>query len=177
MDLALRGAGADRGPAHQVADVLRRDRVEILGAGAETDADDVTEQATGGTQAEIDVERVVELRVVDQPLPAHGRPGLLKVNPHDDEDVFGDRVGLFLETRSVFTGGIRVVDGTRADDGQEPPVATCDDVAGLTPDIEYQGRLILLERVLLDDLIRCHHFGHAGDTDIVGQVLHARLVP
>ena len=39
-------------------------------------------------QAFLDLERVVQVGVVDKPLPAHRGARFLEVHPHDDEEVF-----------------------------------------------------------------------------------------
>ena len=47
MDLALGRARADRAPGHEVGDVLRRDRVEELGAGRQAELVDVAAAGRG----------------------------------------------------------------------------------------------------------------------------------
>ena len=51
MDLAFGRSCADRAPADEVAEVLRRDRVEILRAGRDALVDQRAQQAAGGVQA------------------------------------------------------------------------------------------------------------------------------
>lgn len=47
----------------------------------------VKQKSAGNTKTLIDLERVIQLGVINQTLPADGCPGLLKVHSHDDSQV------------------------------------------------------------------------------------------
>src|SRR6185436_7306260 len=90
MGLALGGAGTDRGPRDEVREELRGDRIEELRAGRQPECADVEEQAAGEAEAGLHVMGAVEVRIVDEALPADGRPRLLEVHAHDDEELPGE---------------------------------------------------------------------------------------
>ncbi len=88
VDLALDRARADRAPADRVRDVLRDDRVEELAADGEGRATSTSSSSVRARpQARVDVARAVEVRIVDQALPAGRRAGLLEVHAHRDAQV------------------------------------------------------------------------------------------
>ncbi len=87
MHLALGGARADRPPAHGIGDELRRDRVEELAAGRQTQGDHVQQQPPRQTQPLVDGEAAVEVGIVDEPLPADRRARLLEVDAHHDPQI------------------------------------------------------------------------------------------
>ena len=82
MDLALGGARANRAPADQVSNVLRRDHVQKLTASGHAQAVDVNEQLARHAQAFVDAVALVQVGVVDQALPANGGAWLFKVHAH-----------------------------------------------------------------------------------------------
>ena len=172
VDLALRRARSDGRPADEIADVLRGDGIQILGARAEPQGHDVAQQGARGVQAEVDVEGVIELRVVDEALPAHRGARLLEIHAHDHQQAACPGVRLFLQPRGVLAGCLGIVDRARPDDDQQPAVAPGDDVACLLAGIEHQARLIRGKRQLVDQFGGRAHFGHAGNAHVVGVVLH-----
>ena len=111
--LALRGAGADGAPADQVADELRRQQVQELGAGRQAQLHHLQQQLARQLQPLVDGEAVIAVRIVDVALPAHGGAWLLEVHTHDDQQVVLQRVGLRLELARVFHGLRMIVDGAR----------------------------------------------------------------
>ena len=72
-------ASADRTEHDRVGDVLRCDRFEKLGRRGEAQTCDLDEQAAGEAKASGHIERVVEVGVVNEPLPANGGSRLLKI--------------------------------------------------------------------------------------------------
>ena len=86
VHLALGGARADGAPADQVGDILRRDQVEELGPGRHAHLGKVEQQtARAMRRPSLMRKRLVEMRVVDQALPADRGARLLEVDAHDDE--------------------------------------------------------------------------------------------
>ena len=128
MHLAFGGARADRAPGDQVADVLRRDHVEELAARRQAEPVDVDQQLARDAQAFVDAEALVEVRVVDQALPADGGARLLEVHAHHDLQRVGVLLALRLQPAGVFERGRRVVDRARAHDHQQPVVRAGHDV-------------------------------------------------
>jgi hypothetical protein len=72
---------------------------------------DVQQQLPRDPQPVVDSEGAVHLGVVDETLPADGRPGLLKVDTHEDVQVGLGLFGVGSEVGGVFKGGVNVVDG------------------------------------------------------------------
>jgi hypothetical protein len=64
----------------------------------------------GEPQALVDVEAAIQLRVVDQPLPSHGRTRLLEINAHDNFDPVGKPFAQRSEARGVVHGCDWIVD-------------------------------------------------------------------
>ena len=117
VGLALGGAGADRAPGDGVGDVLRRDRVEELAADREAEVDHLEQQFAGHAQAGVDVAGAVQVRVVDQALPAGRRPRLLEVDAHHDQqpvlELFGDGARAGGRSRAPLSGRGRCRDRPR----------------------------------------------------------------
>jgi hypothetical protein len=122
VHLALDGPRADRTPPDRVGDVLRRNRVEELTADREAELEHLHEQLTGGPQTAVHVAGAVEVRVVDQALPAQGRARLLEVHAHHHEQTVGESLGGRSETFGVLEGRLRVVHRARTDDDQQAVV-------------------------------------------------------
>ncbi|MPM66887.1 hypothetical protein SDC9_113799 [bioreactor metagenome] len=109
--LALGGAGIDRAPAHEVADELRGEQVQELRAHRQAPRQDVEQQHAGALQALVDGEAVVQVRVVNEALPALGGAGLLEIDAHHDEQVLAQRIGLLFQQARVLHVLAMVVDG------------------------------------------------------------------
>ena len=88
MALALGCAGANGAPADQIGDVLRRDQVQIFSGGGEAHAIDIQQQLARAAQAFVDVERVVEVRIVDEAFPTNRGTGFLEIHTHHHKDIF-----------------------------------------------------------------------------------------
>ena len=107
------------------------------------------------TQTLIDLERVIDIRIVDQALPAHSGARLFQVCAHDNEQVV---LVLLLELEqavAVLKGGLGVVDGAGADDDHQTAlgIAAVDDVGGFVACLNSRllgtGRLgdLVLEQI------------------------------
>src|SRR5258706_14735268 len=127
MDLRFRCARADRTPAHQVRVVLRRDHVEKLGSGGQPRLVDLHEEVAREAQPLGDLEAAIEIRIVDQPLPAHGGAGLLEIYAHDDDQVPLELFFHFDGLAAVLETRLWIVHGTRADDHEYPIVRSVKD--------------------------------------------------
>lgn len=77
MELALGRARPNGAPRDEVCDVLRGDGVEELGADGDAHRGEVAEELAGEAEALVDAEGAVDVRVVDEALPADRRPRFL----------------------------------------------------------------------------------------------------
>src|SRR4051812_13565290 len=115
MYLTLSGTRADGTPRDQVRNVLRRDHVEEFAARRQPELVDLQQQSACGAQPVVDAETSIEIGIVDQAFPAHGRAWLLEINPHDDFERALEPLALFEQTRGVVFGRDDVVDGAGPD--------------------------------------------------------------
>ena len=74
-------------------------------------------------QALVDAEALVEVRIVDEALPADRRARLLEVDAHHDLERRRRSASRSAEPPRVVERGARVVDRARADDHEQPVVA------------------------------------------------------
>ena len=146
VDLALGRAGADRPPGDRVGDVLRRDRVEELAADRQPEVEHLQQQRAGDAQAGVDVAGAVEVRVVDQSLPAGRGARLLEVDAHRDQQVVVQLPRLLGEALGVVEGRGDVVDAAGADHDQQAVVAAVEHADHLLAPADDRLRPLLAER-------------------------------
>ena len=77
VKLRLGRPRADGTPGDQVGDELGRDCVEKFRTNRNAEVCEVAEQLAGETEAFVDFEGAVDIRIVDETLPADRRPGFL----------------------------------------------------------------------------------------------------
>ena len=119
MGLGFSSAGADCRPTDEVGNILRNDRVEKLRAGRHPHGSDLQEELAGDLHASFDVVAAVEVRIVNQSLPADRRARLFKINPHHNIKPVCQLLPQTIEFGGVFQRGLRIMNGTRADHHQE----------------------------------------------------------
>ena len=127
VHLALRRARADRPPRHEVRRELRRDRVEELAPRGQPELVQLDEQAPRAPEALVDGEAAVEVRVVDEPLPAHRGARLLEVDAHHDAEVGGELARQLGEAPAVVEARRGIVDGAGPHHDDEPVVLAAQD--------------------------------------------------
>src|SRR5262249_3000046 len=76
MHLAFGRARADGAPRDEVRGELRRDRIEEFAARRQPELGQIEQDPARAPQPLVDDEASVEVRVVDEPLPAHRGAGL-----------------------------------------------------------------------------------------------------
>ncbi len=118
VHLRFGGARTDRAPGHQVADVLRRDHVEELAAGRHAELVDAHQQIARDAQPFVDAEAAVQVRVVDQPLPADGGARLLEIHAHQHFQMRGMLAPLLGESLGVCDRRRRIVNRAGTDHHQ-----------------------------------------------------------
>jgi hypothetical protein len=96
MGLRLRRTRADRSPRDQVAEILRRDRIERLGGGRQTELGHPQQKLAGFLHPLLDMKRVIHARIVDEALPSDRCARFFKIDAHDEKDRVPDFVGKFF---------------------------------------------------------------------------------
>ncbi len=164
VDLALGRAGADRAVGDEVGDVLRGDRVEELAGDREPEIEDLAQQAARGVKALVDVAAAVQVRVVDEALPADRRARLLEVDAHRHAEVVAQLLRGRGQAPGVLASRLDVVDAAWPDDHQQAVVAAVEDVRDGGP--ARQNRLFLLgaERQVVEYLGRCDQLDDPPDS-------------
>src|SRR3546814_3309519 len=84
MYLALGGTCSNRAPCHEVGEVLRGDDVEELAPGRQSAPGEIQQQPARQVQAAVDAEAAIQVRIVDQSLPAHRGARLFEIDTHHD---------------------------------------------------------------------------------------------
>ena len=131
VNLALGGAGTNGPPRDQITQVLGRDDVQELTAGRQPGAVDLNQQLARNTQALINAEGLIQVRIIDEPFPADRGAGLLKVHPHHDLQRVGVFLALHLELARIVQRGCGVMNRARANHHQQPVVCACHDVVNI----------------------------------------------
>ena len=72
MELRLSGTSTDSTPRDEIGDVLGRDGVEELGSDRDTNVGEIAQELTSKAQSLVDLERPVEIWVIDETLPSDG---------------------------------------------------------------------------------------------------------
>jgi len=119
---------------------LRGDHVEELGGGRQPHVVEIQQELATQAQAVIDLAAVVEVGIVDQPLPAHCGTGFFEVDPHHDLQLIFQLVAQHLEAFAVFQGGDRIVDGAGADHHQQAIIVAGQDVVDGLTGFKHGGR-------------------------------------
>lgn len=101
----------------------------------------------------VDLEALINVGIVDKPLPADCCPRLLEVGTHDDAEPVLKLIGERLQTLAVLNSCLWVVDGARSDHDQQAVILLCDDLRGFL--------------AALDDGL----FGMFWDGELVGEEL------
>lgn len=91
-------------------------------------------------QAVVDFVGAVEMRIVDEALPADGGARLFKVDAHDDAQIGGELGDGGPEQTAVFAGSFSVVDGAGAGEDEEAVVFFIEDGNNLVARVVDSGR-------------------------------------
>jgi hypothetical protein len=114
----------------EVGKELRGDCVEHLGRNGHARGGEVDEQLSRDSQTLVDLVALVNVWVVDQPLPADRCSWFLEVGAHDDAEVVLKLVGKGLEALAVLECQLRVVERTGPDHDKETVIFLGDDAGG-----------------------------------------------
>ena len=88
MQLAFGGTGPDSTPADEVCEVLRSKEIQVFRSRRNPETINRQKQLAGSAQTLVNIERPVEIGIIDQALPPHGRTGVFKIHPHDQNQIF-----------------------------------------------------------------------------------------
>jgi hypothetical protein len=143
VELRLGRASANGTERDEVREELRGDGVQHFRGNGHALTGKVAEELAGDAQTLVDLERLINVGVVDQALPADSCARLLEVGAHDDAEVALQLVGDLDKARAVFDGGLGVVHGARADNDEEAVIALLDDFDGLFAASEDGGDGVL----------------------------------
>jgi hypothetical protein len=120
MGLAFGRACSDRGPADQVGDILRTDRIEQFRAARKTQLIDLEQDSPRQFHARCNITGSIEMGIVDESFPADGGSRLFKIGPHHDQEAVTQGIGNQLQLSGIFVGSFGIMDGTGAHDDQQP---------------------------------------------------------
>ena len=88
----------------------------------------IAEQLAADVQAVFNLERVIQVGVVDQTFPADGGTRLFEVDAHDQIEGVADFCSELLEARGVVLGSLDIVDRAGADDDEQAVVLAIENV-------------------------------------------------
>ena len=169
--LTFRRPRTDRAPRNQVRVILRRNHVEELRRSGHAHIVQRQQQAARLTQAVVDVERTVQVRVVNQTFPTHRRARFFKIHAHHNQQFFFIFLAQHQQTFGVFQGGFGVVDGTRTDNHQQAVVLAVNQIGDFMPRAVYQPRRFIRNRQLVQMGNRRQQLFDFSNLNIVGRVL------
>src|SRR6185369_17150865 len=96
MDLTFRCTRTDRTPTHEVRDILRNDHVEKFSAGRDFHLCQIEQKMTCYAQTIIDLEGLIQMRIIDQPLPTNCSAGFFEIDAHYDAKILRMPANFFL---------------------------------------------------------------------------------
>ncbi len=164
--LRFGGACADGRPRDQVAQVLRRDRVQCLGSCWQAQLAHVQQELARLFHAGIDAEGIVHVRVVDIALPAGGGAGFLEIHAHHQQHRVLDFFLQRLQAARIVEAGDGIVDRARADDDEQALVLAVEDVAQVLAALRDGGRGGGRQRQFRVQFGRGRHGRERGDVDV-----------
>jgi cobaltochelatase CobN len=174
MSLRFGGARADRGPGDEFGQVLRHDGIKRFGAGGQAQLGDVQQQLAREENALLNVKGIIQIRIVDQSLPAHGGARLLEVHAHDRKQGGFNLHRQGLEARRVLAGGGHIVDGTGSDHHEQARVAALQYCPhGLARFVHRLGRAGCHRQAPFNLFRRCEQIARC-DIDVLQLILNIR---
>lgn len=149
MDLGFGRPRSDSTHGKTVGQELRRDGIQHLTGNGHSLVGEIHEKLPRCPQTLVDLEAVVDIRVVDQSLPADGGTRLLEVGAHDNQQIILVFLFQLHQSVAVFERHLGVVDRAGADDDEETALIS---VGTLN---DGNGFLTALEDRLLRALGQC----------------------
>ena len=168
MRLRLGRARADRVPANQVGEILRRQWIERFTAGGQSHRGERKKQFARAPHPRADAERIVHVGIVDVALPAGRRARLLEVDAHHQQQRIADLVGEGPQPPGVLERRARVMDRARSDDDEQARVGAVENARQLCAPKTHGLGAGGAERQFVLDHNRRRHVVEADDIQVVG---------
>lgn len=138
VELRLGRTRANGPQRDEVGKELGRDRVEHFARYGHAEGGKIAEELAAHPEALVDLIGLIDVRVVDQPLPAYGRARLLEVSSHYDHEFARVTIGELLQPVTVLDRSFWIVYAARADHDKQPVVLLGDDGHGIASAFEHR---------------------------------------
>ena len=138
VGLAFSGARSNGGPAHQISDVLRHDRIEQFSGCWQTTFSQMQQQAPCPAQTGVDVVAAIQLRVIDQPLPTDCGARLFEVNAHHHLKAVLEPLSHHGQSAGVLLGSGNVMHRTGANDHQKTVILSSQEALDALPGLPHR---------------------------------------
>lgn len=136
VELGFSSSCANCTEGDEVGEELGRNGIEHLSSDGHALAGEITEELPADTETLVDLVALVDIRVIDESLPANCCPGLLEVGAHDDAEVVAEFVGQLDQAGAVFYGCFGVVEGAGSAHDEETVIFLSDDLDGIATTLE-----------------------------------------
>ena len=152
--------------------MLRNLRVKKLRRSGKPELVDVQQELARQAEALVDVVALVQIRVVDESLPADDGSWFLKVGAHHDHEMVRVPIGDLLQSVGVFERCGGVMYRARADDHGNPWVLAIDDLRHGQPGVSDDVRCAFADA----DFFEQNRWGDKGtygpNSKVVGTSKH-----
>ena len=127
------------------------------------------------TEPLVDLEAAVEVRVVDQTLPADRGTRLFEVDAHHHHESVAEGLAYLDEAVGVFHRRDRIVHGAGPDDHQQAVVLAVQDALDVPTCVIDRFRGPVGDREFAMQVLRCDDLFDVADADVVCVVTHDLL--
>src|SRR5690606_14999769 len=141
-------------PADQVLQILWRNRVQRLGSRGQADLRNIQQQLTADMQAFLNLEGIIQVRIINETFPAHGSTGLFKIDTHDDINGVADFFSELVQTLSIIFCRLDIVDRAGANHQKNTVILAIQDIANGSTALGYNSTGFVGKRQLLLELSR-----------------------
>jgi cobaltochelatase CobN len=94
----------------------------------------------------VDVVGLVQVRIIDEALPAHRRTRLLKIDTHHHFEISCVFLTQFFESMRILHGACRIMDGAGASDHEQAVIRALHDGISSESGLLHKGTIRVLER-------------------------------
>ena len=176
VHLAFRITRANSAPADQIANILRGNRIKPFRSGGQAEPQHVGKHLASHEHALANIELAVKIRIVDQTLPTDRGARLLEIHAHDDDQTI---IKLLLDGGKplrILVRSLRIMNRTRADDGQQTIVTAMQHVTNLLTGLQHQIAHLVRERKFLKKISGSGNRVKLTNIDIHGLRKHGALI-